>query len=396
MPDREHNASNLLVDPAPAAEGGRGAAGPLAPCGRGPARRRDRRRAAGRRRRGGRRPALPDARRRCSPSPRSTPGPAAPRSPPRSWRDGPGPAGHRAGGRRSREPAARGARRRADAGHRACDRRHRREVPVAHRRAVTAAHRGRGPSGPRLRRVRSPACWRMRSPTPARCSCPTTAVVSRRTRRCATRSPGPCGAGARGVDPHPHGADPVPGVTVVTPNLGQAAAPPASTRPAPVSARRSPSARSSSSGGTSGCRGHPRPRRGRAARARGVRGGPAPAVPADPCGRRPLRRRGAARLAVGATVDEAVADAVTGAADFVRAAEEPRCAGSATRGASRSAPSSAGGHRSPTSTPPVPWSRGSGRRKGRSSRPVGCSTPAPGPHRQPAALARSATACSCW
>ncbi len=131
-------------------------------------------------------------------------------------------------------------------------------------------------------------------------------------------------------DPHPLGADPVPGVTVVT-------------RPAPVWVRRSPSARSSSSGWdvravavTLGARGAAvRHRHGACAAA------PAPAVAGtDPCGAGDHfagspRGSPPARPSTRPWPVRSRAPPISW-----RAAGEPRCAGSAMRGASPSAPSS--------------------------------------------------------
>jgi D-beta-D-heptose 7-phosphate kinase/D-beta-D-heptose 1-phosphate adenosyltransferase len=107
-------------------------------------------------------------------------------------------------------------------------------------------------------------------------------------------------------DPHPRGADPVPGVTVVTPNLGEAR------RAAGIDAPGS--GVSAAVAVTLGARGAAvRHRHGACAAA------PAPAVAeTDPCGAGDHFAGGvAARLAAGATVDEAVAGAVAGAAEFV-------------------------------------------------------------------------------
>ena len=116
------------------------------------------------------------------------------------------------------------ARRRADAGHRAGDRRHRRQVPLAHRRALAAADRPRGrPPGRRLRRGDRRRPGRRARRVPARCSCRTTAAGSRRTRWCAPRSPGPWPAGCRWCGTRTRAArSRSPGVTVVTPNLAEA------------------------------------------------------------------------------------------------------------------------------------------------------------------------------
>ena len=122
-------------------------------------------------------------------------------------------------------------------------------------------------------------------------------------------------------DPHPRGADPVPGVSVVTPNLGEAR------RAAGIDAPGSGVGAALALGAhlverwdvravavTLGARGAAvRHRHGACAAA------PAPAVTeTDPCGAGDHFAGGvAARLAAGATVDEAVADAVVGAAGFV-------------------------------------------------------------------------------
>jgi D-beta-D-heptose 7-phosphate kinase / D-beta-D-heptose 1-phosphate adenosyltransferase len=123
-------------------------------------------------------------------------------------------------------------------------------------------------------------------------------------------------------DPHPRGAAPVPGVTVVTPNLAEAraAAPEAAADGSVVRAAlaladdlvgrwdvRAVAVTLSSRGAVV------RHRHGASAAA------PAPPVTeADACGAGDHFAGGvAARLAAGATVDEAVADAVVGAAGFV-------------------------------------------------------------------------------
>jgi D-beta-D-heptose 7-phosphate kinase / D-beta-D-heptose 1-phosphate adenosyltransferase len=122
-------------------------------------------------------------------------------------------------------------------------------------------------------------------------------------------------------DPHPMGADPVPGVTVVTPNLGEAR------RAAGLDAPGSGVGAALALGArlverwdvravavTLGARGAAvRHRHGACAAV------PSPGVAeTDPCGAGDHFAGGvAARLAAGAILDEAVADAVAGAADFV-------------------------------------------------------------------------------
>jgi rfaE bifunctional protein kinase chain/domain/rfaE bifunctional protein nucleotidyltransferase chain/domain len=122
-------------------------------------------------------------------------------------------------------------------------------------------------------------------------------------------------------DPHPRGPEPVPGVTVVTPNLAEARG------SAGLAVDGSGVAAALALGAdlverwdvravavTLGARGAVvRHRHGACAAA------PAPQVAeTDPCGAGDHFAGGvAARLATGATVDEAVADAVVGAADFV-------------------------------------------------------------------------------
>jgi rfaE bifunctional protein kinase chain/domain/rfaE bifunctional protein nucleotidyltransferase chain/domain len=126
-------------------------------------------------------------------------------------------------------------------------------------------------------------------------------------------------------DPHPRGPEPVPGVTVATPNLAEAAG---AAGPAPggagggvggalrLAARLLPQWDVRAVAVTLGSRGAVvRHRHGACSAA------PAPAVTeTDPCGAGD-RFAGAvaARLAAGATVDEAVADAVLAAARFVAA-----------------------------------------------------------------------------
>jgi rfaE bifunctional protein kinase chain/domain/rfaE bifunctional protein nucleotidyltransferase chain/domain len=122
-------------------------------------------------------------------------------------------------------------------------------------------------------------------------------------------------------DPHPRGSQPVPGVTVVTPNLAEARATAGTDVPGSgvaaalaLAAALIPRWDVRAVAVTLGSRGAVvRHRHGACAAA------PAPAVhETDPCGAGDHFAGGvAARLAAGATVDEAVADAVVDAADFV-------------------------------------------------------------------------------
>ena len=207
-------------------------------------------------------------------------------------------------------------------------------------------------------------------------------------------------------DPHPRGPEPVPGATVVTPNLAEARqaaqahgrATTAAGAGAPVALelagqlleRWEARAVAVTLGGAGAVVRH---RHGACSAA------PAPSVDEqDPCGAGDHFAGGvAAALACGATVDEAVAEAVHGAAGFVARGGGARCGARAAGGASRCPPTPRRPRPSPAWTRPPASRTGCGTAAAPSWRPAvrstACTQGTPPPSRRPA---RSATACWCW
>ena len=127
---------------------------------------------------------------------------------------------------------------------------------------------------------------------PPRCSSPTTAAASRPSPACARRSTARR-AGAPVVwDPHPRGAEPVPGVPLVTPNAAEAARlAPASPRAADAAAEHARPRRCDAGGRGAVVRD---PRRARRAARRAAAAPRSPFRPPAVAGGRPVRRRATA------------------------------------------------------------------------------------------------------